>query len=81
MVLKIDGIDIDKVIVERRYFDFVVFFKVFKKDYFKLVDNVSFFGKVFGKKSNLNFEVIEFRGYVFENFLENIYRYKEVCVY
>lgn len=81
MVLKTDGIDTDKAIVERRYSDFAALFKALKKDHPKLVDNVSFPGKVFGKKSNLNPEVIESRGHAFENFLENIYRHKEACVH
>lgn len=48
MVLRIDGIDLDKVIIERRYFDFVVLYKVFRKDYLSILENVIFFGKVFG---------------------------------
>lgn len=81
MVLKTEGIDTDKAIIERRYSDFAALYKGLKKDHPKLLENVAFPGKVFGQKSNLSSEVIESRCRAFEVFLQKIYHHKAVCLH
>lgn len=81
MVLRTDGIDTDKAMIERRYSDFAALYKALKKDHPSLLEKVAFPGKVFGQKSNLNPEVIEARRSAFESFLQKIYHHKEVCLH
>lgn len=81
MVLKTDGVDLDKAMIERRYSDFATLYKALKKDHPSLLEKVAFPGKVFGRKSNLNPEVIEARQSAFESFLQKIYYHKEVCLH
>lgn len=81
MVLKTEGIDTDKAMIERRYSDFATLYKAVKKDHPNLLENVNFPRKVFGQKSNLNPEVIESRRCAFEAFLQKIYRRKDVCLH
>lgn len=79
MVLRAEGgIDTDKAVVERRYSDYAKLFKALKKDLPKLLANVSFPGKVLGKKQNVKPEVIESRSHAFEGFLQEIYCHGEV---
>jgi len=81
MVLKTDGVDVDKAMIERRYSDFATLYKALKKDHPSLLEKVAFPGKVFGRKSNINPEVIEARQSAFESFLQKIYHHKEVCLH
>lgn len=81
MVLRTDGIDLDKAIIERRYSDFAALHKALRKDHPSILENVTFPRKVFGQKSNLNPEVIEARRSAFESFLQNIYHHKEVFLH
>lgn len=79
MVLRTEGIDTDKALIERRYSNFAALYKALKKDHPKLLENVNFPGKVFGQKNNLNPEVIEARRCAFESFLQKIHTHKDVC--
>lgn len=81
MVLRTDGIDTDKAMIERRYSDFAALYKALRKDHPHLLENVNFPRKVFGQKSNLNPEVIESRRCAFESFLQKIYHHKEVYLH
>ena len=81
MVLKTEGIDTDKAMIERRYSDFAALYKALKKDHPNVLENVKFPGKVLGKKSNFNAEVIESRRCAFEAFLQKIYRRKDACLH
>lgn len=81
MVLKKDvGIDKDKVTVERRYSDFAALYKTLRKDLSSLFKDieVNFPGKVIGQKNNLNPELIESRRMALQDFLQNIFKHKEV---
>ena len=78
MVLKTEGVDTDKALIDRRYSDFAALYKALKKDHSKLLEGVNFPGKVFGQKSNLNPEVIEARRCAFESFLQKVHTHKEV---
>ena len=81
MVLKTEGIDKDKAAIERRYSDFATLYKALKKAHRELLEKVTFPGKVFGQKSNLNPEVIESRRSAFEAFLQKIFRSKDACLH
>lgn len=72
MVLRTEGIDTDRALIERRYSDFAALYKALKKDHSSIVENVAFPGKLFGQKSNLNPENIELRRSSFETFLQKI---------
>ena len=81
MVLRQDlGIDRDKVMVERRYSDFATLYKTLRKDLSSLFKDigVNFPGKVMGQKNNLNPELIESRRMALQDFLQIIFKHKEV---
>ena len=79
MVLRTDGIDTDRAVVERRYSDFYTLYKALKKDHSKLLAGVIFPSKVIGQKNNLNPETIGSRRRAFEIFLQQVYHHKEIC--
>lgn len=78
-VLRTDqGIDKEKVSLERRYSDFEVLYKALKKDHPTLLKEVHFPAKVLFQKKNLNPELIESRRTAFQEFLQTVYKHKEV---
>ena len=79
MVLRTDqGIDTEKVTVERRFSEFEALHKALKKDHPTFLKDVNFPAKVLFQKKNLNPELIESRRIAFQAFLQTIYKHKEV---
>lgn len=79
MVLRTDqGIDTEKVMVERRYSEFETLYKALKKEHPTFLKDVDFPPKVLFQKKNLNPELIESRRIAFQAFLQTIYKHKEV---
>lgn len=72
MVVKTDGLDSDKAVVERRYSEFTNLCKELKKVCPELISKVRLPKKVFGAK-NFDGEVIQTRCRAFEKFLSYIY--------
>ncbi|KAK3707983.1 hypothetical protein QZH41_010720 [Actinostola sp. cb2023] len=72
MVVRTDGLDSDKAVVERRYSDFVKLFKELKKTSPELISKVQLPKKVIGSK-NFDGEVVQKRSREFEKFLAFIY--------
>jgi len=72
MVVRTDGLDSDKAVVERRYSDFVKLFKELKKTSPELISKVQLPRKVIGSK-NFDGEVVQKRSREFEKFLAFIY--------